>query len=248
MQNSIVTANTVENCSYTAFSIGDLRAPLTFKAGAESGYAYNLYNVEVSYNYATNFMRELGDGGGIYLAGPTSLPEDDRIFNTLHHNYVLLSNTTGNGLGHMLVGLYFDASTSNWSVHDNVVTEQSYGAIPSETAGFDPTDPDDARYLERLQNRYGGTSFIYLQHITNQLVYHIHLDNNYVLNVRAEDEEEKRLEVYNKYIVPARGIIEQNTHYVTGVDPIPAAADDIIYSAGCYGHTADPAHIWDNDY
>ncbi len=248
MQNSIVTQNTVENCSYTAFSIGDLRAPVGFTAGAESGYAYNLYNVEISYNYATNFMRELGDGGGIYVAGPNSSPEDTRIFNTMHHNYVLLSNTTGNGLGHMLVGLYFDASTSNWQVYDNVVAEHSYGAVPGEDDGFDMSDPDTQKYLTAMRNRYSGTSYIYLQHITAQLVYNINLDGNYVLNVRATEAKAQRQEVYNSYLVAERRLNEQNTHYVNGVDPIPASAENIIYAAGCYGHTADPSHIWNNDY
>ena len=248
MQNSIVTQNTVENCSYTAFSIGDLRAPLSFTAGQDSGYSYNLYQVEISYNYATNFMRELGDGGGIYVAGLNSSPEDKELFNTMHHNYVLLSNTTGNGLGHMLVGLYFDASTSNWQVYDNVVTEHSYGAVPGEDEGFDLSDPDTVKYLTAMRNRYSVTSYIYLQHITGQPVHNIRLEGNYVLNVRATGEEAGRLEVYNKYLVSSRNLIEQNTYYVKGVDPIPSGAEDIIYAAGCYGHTADPARIWNNDY
>ncbi len=249
IQNSIITQNTVENCSYTAYSIGDLFAPLTFTAGdTDSSYVYNMYNLEVSYNYCANFMRELGDGGGIYLAGLNSQPEDTELFNKVHHNYILMSNTTGNGLGHMLVGIYFDASTSNWKCYENVVVEQSYGAFPGENDGFDLGDPEDEEYLRKMRNRYSGTTFIYIQHIDTQLTHNILCDNNYIVNVRATDPEQQRKEVYKTYINADRNITETNTRYVKGVDPIPAGAEDIIYGAGSYGHMGDPSVLWNDDY
>ena len=249
IQNSIITQNTVENCSYTAYSIGDLFAPLNFTAGdTDASYVYNMYNLEVSYNYCANFMRELGDGGGIYLAGYNSDPEDTALFNTVHHNYILMSNTTGNGLGHMLVGIYFDASTSNWKCYENVVVEQSYGAVPGENDGFDLSEPDDEEYLTRMRNRYSGTTFIYIQHITEQLTHNILCDNNYIINVRATDPAQQKKEVYKGYVVSDRNIVETNTRYVRGTDPLPVGAEDIIYAAGSYGHTGDPSVIWGNDY
>ena len=54
--------------------------------------------------------------------------------------------------------------------------------------------------------------------------------------------------IYNKYLVAQRNLVERNTRYVVGVDPIPAGAEDIIYTAGAYGHTADPSLLWDNNY
>ena len=239
-----ITYNTVDKCSYTAISVG-----YTFNLTKwDPGAIYHMYNVEIAYNYVTGFMHEIGDGGGIYVTGCNASTEMKEYFNSIHHNYVFMSNTTGNGLGHMLVGIYLDGSTSNWRCYENVVTEQSYGALPSENEGYDLSDEKDVKYLTALRNRYSGSTFIYIQHIDGQITHNNLMDNNYIVNVRATEPEAQRKEVYKTYIVPDRNIIERNTRYVQGVDRIPAGAEDIIYGAGSYGHTGDPSVLWNNDY
>ncbi len=239
-----ITFNTIEQCSYTAISVG-----WTFNTPSWTpGGRYHMYNVEIAYNYLTDFMHETGDGGAIYVTGGNAPKDNTDYFNFIHHNYVLMSNGTGNGLGHMLVGIYFDGSTSNWKCSENVVVEQSYGAVPGEDEGFDLDDEEDAAYLKALRNRFAGTTFIYLQHIVVQITHNILCDSNYILNVRATDPDEQRREVYKNYIVAERNIKEQNTNYCTDINRIPMGAEEIIFGAGCYGHNGDPADLWGNDY
>ena len=244
-RNLTVTHNTVDKVSWSAIALGftynipNVNPSETF---------CNHYNVEVAYNYVTGFMQNIGDGGGIYLTGGNAPKDTTEYFNSIHHNYVLMSNSTGDGLGHMVTGIYFDGSASNWRCYENVVVEQSYGAVSGEDENFDLTDEDDVKYLTALRNRYRGSTFIYMQHILGQITHNNLLDNNYILNVRATDPEQQKKEVYKTYIVADRNIIEQNTHYVNGVDRIPSGAQDIIYEAGSYGHEGDPAILWDDNY
>ena len=242
-----ITHNTIDKCSYSGICVG-----YTFgipKVNPGDGGWYHMYNVEIAYNYITGFMHELGDGGGIYVTGGNAPKEMvNTYFNFVHDNYILMSNTTGNGLGHMLVGIYFDGSTSNWKCYENVVVEQSYGAVSGEDEGFDLTDEEDKRYLTAQRNRYRGTTFIYIQHITSQITHNILCDSNYILNVRATEPALQQKEVYKTYVVADRNIIEQNTHYVNGVDRIPIGAEDIIYNAGSYGKTGNPEILWEGNY
>ncbi len=244
-RNLTVSHNTVEKCSYTAIGIGFTYGIPVFEGDGE---AYHLTNVDVSYNYTEGFMHEIGDGGGIYLTGGSANKEYTDIMNYVHHNYVLMSNRTGNGLGHMIVGIYFDGSASNWKCYENVVTEQSYGAVASENEGFDLNDEEDKAYLKALRNRYGGSTFIYMQHIISQITHNNLLDGNYIINVRATDPAKQKTEVYKTYIAADRNIVEQNTRYITDVNRIPIGAEDIIYAAGSYGHTGDPTLLYNNDY
>ena len=208
----------------------------------------NHYNVDVSYNYVSGFMQNIGDGGGIYLTGGNAPIANTEYFNYVHHNYVLFDKGTGDGLGHMVTGIYFDGAASNWKCYENVVVEQSYGAVAGEDQGFDLEDEEDAAYLKALRNRYRGSTFIYMQHILGQITHNNLLDNNYILNVRATNPEKQKIEVYKTYIVAERNIVEQNTHYVTDIDRMPVGAEDIIYSAGADGHLGDPEILYGNDY
>ncbi len=236
-----ITHNTIDKCSYTAISVGYTFSLTTW----DPGEIYHMYNVQIAYNYVTGFMHEIGDGGGIYVTGCNASKEYEGYFNFIHHNFVHMSNTTGNGLGHMLVGIYFDGSTSNWKCYENVVTEQSYGAVAGEDDDlFAEQDP----YTVALRNRYNGTTFIYIQHIDGQITHNLLCDNNYILNVRAKDPEKQQYEVYKAHVVAERNIIEQNTRYVTDLDRIPIGAEDIIYAVGSYGHGAGPEMLYDNNY
>ncbi|MBO5755878.1 MAG: right-handed parallel beta-helix repeat-containing protein [Clostridia bacterium] len=237
-----VLRNTVERCSYTAIGIGFTYGLSKFDPSEE---AYHMYRVEVAYNYVTDFMRELGDGAGIYLSGGNATATYTGYFNNVHDNYILMSNATGNGLGHMLVGIYFDGAATNWYCYRNVITEQSYGAAEGENDDlYLSGDP----YTVAMRNRRLECYYIYLQHIMSQETYNILCDWNYILNVRATDAAKQKLEVYREYVVEDRSLYERNTQYIVGVDRIPTAAEDIIYAAGVLGHQGDPSVLWDNDY
>ncbi len=236
-----ITHNTVDKCSYSGICVGYTFNNTTWIPGD----IFHMYNVEIAYNYIANFMHEIGDGGAIYLTGCNADAAYTELFNLVHHNYVMMTNNTGNGLGHMLVGIYFDGSTSNWKCYENVVVEQSYGAVKGENDDlFAEGDP----YTVALRKRYSGTTFIYVQHISSQLTHNILCDNNYILNVRATDPALQQKEVYKTYIVAARNIKETNTRYVNGIDRTPIGAEDIIYAAGSYGHEGDPYVLYDNNY
>ncbi|MBO5755804.1 MAG: right-handed parallel beta-helix repeat-containing protein [Clostridia bacterium] len=236
-----ITHNTVDLCSYTAISVGwNFNTP-TWTPGER----YQMYNVNISSNYLTGFMHEIGDGGGIYVSGGNAPKDWTENFNYIRENFVLLNNVTGNGLGHFLVGIYFDGSTSNWLCSNNVVTEQSYGAVPGEDDDlYESGDP----YVTALRNRYTGTVFIYLQHIVVQITHNILCENNFILNVRAKTPEAQKQEVYRTYVVAERNLREVNTVYVTDVNRIPALAEEIIYASGCFGHEGDPTILYENNY
>ncbi len=242
IQNSRVMYNTVHDCAYTAISLGDLYAPVdAFMAGE----AYNTYNLEVAYNYITDFMTELGDGGAFYLAGNNSKTTDTDYYNYVHDNYIVMSNRTGSGLGWMVVGIYFDASSSNWHCYDNVIAAQSYGAVAGENdALYDAND----KYTVELRRRRANSTYIYIQHITNQLAHNNLYENNYILNIRSTTAAAQKFEVYNNWVVESRNIIEKNTHYVCGISYIPVAAQIIARTAGCFGHKGDPSLLLNNDY
>ncbi|MBO5755802.1 MAG: right-handed parallel beta-helix repeat-containing protein [Clostridia bacterium] len=242
-KNTTVSHNTIHDCSYSAIGIG-LSFGIPDSDPTERDF-YNHYNLDVSYNYIFNYLTEIGDAGAIYVTGGNAPKETLGYFNYMHHNYVVLTNTTGNGRGHMLVGLYFDGSTSNWKCYENVVVEHSYGAVAGED---DDLYAEGDRYVNMLRLRYGGTTPIYVQHIATQITHNILIDNNYVINVRSTDPKKQHEEVYKTYIVKERNILEQNTRYVRGVDAIPAGGLDIIYAAGCYKMLGDAEMLWDNNY
>ncbi len=242
-KNSTISHNTIHDCSYTAIGVG-----LTFSADnfdPATDDKYNHYNLDISYNFIYSYLTEIGDAGGIYVTGANAGKNNTDLFNFIHHNYILLTNITGNGRGHMLVGIYFDGSTSNWKCYENVVVEHSYGAVAGE---YDDLFAEGDRYVTMLRARFGGTTPIYVQHITSQITHNILIDSNYVINVRATDPKKQKNEVYKTYIVAARNIVEQNTRYINGVDAVPVGGEDIMYAAGSYGQTGNPEIIWNNDY
>lgn len=239
-KDSQITYNTVDTCTYTAISVGFNFDIPRWTAGQD----YHVYNVEIAYNNITNFMHGMGDGGAIYSPGGNSMLEDTRLFNSVHHNYVCMSKITGDGLGHMVVGIYFDGATTNWHCYENVIAEQSYGAVAGEADDlFEGGDP----YTVALRNRYRRSSFIYLQHVAEAQSYHILCEANYILNVRASTPAERLTEVYKFYLSDDRDLKEKNTKYEQGVIPSDAAAG-IIRAAGCTGYKGDPTLLRDNDY
>ncbi len=240
-----VMYNTVENCSYTALSLGALHSERTWILGDQ----YNSYRLEVGYNYIRNYMMELGDGAAIYLSGYNAHVAYEELFNKVHDNYIVMSNKTGSGLGYLVVGIYFDAASSNWHCYNNVIAAQSYGAVEGEDEGFDMTDPAVEKYVRELRLRRAASTYIYLQlHVAGQITHNILCEGNYIINVRATSPDKQREEVYKTYLGEERNVTEKNTHYIGNPDVLPPLAEDVIYAAGCYGHTGDPYLLYDNNY
>ncbi len=241
-RNLTITHNTLKRCAYTAIGVG-----FTYSTSGiyPTGEAYHMTNVEIAHNYISDFMHEIGDGGAIYVTGACATIGYTDYFNFLHHNYIVMTNITGNGLGHMICGIYFDGATSNWHCYENVIAEQSYGAVAGE---------DDARYaagdryVTQLRKRRTGTTYIYLQHINGQETYNILCEDNYILNVRATTADSQQTEVYRTYVVAERNLVEKDTHYVRGVTVIPAAAEIIAANAGAFGHKGNTDLLRNNDY
>lgn len=236
-----IVGNTVDDCAYTAISVGYTFGDPSWRAGE----SYHIYNTEIAYNYITNFMTEIGDGGAIYVTGGNSNMEDDRLFNYMHDNYVVMSNLSGDGLGHMICGIYFDGSSSNWYCYDNVVVEQSYGSVEGEN---DDLYGAGDKYVKQLRNRRTGSTYIYLQHIEGQETHNILCEGNYILNVRAIALSSQKTEVYKNYVKAERNLAEKDTHYVVGLSYIPAAAQSIAVRAGAVGYKGDTALLLDNNY
>ena len=244
-KNITIIQNTVEKCPYSAIGLGFYYNPASFNP--EEGEAYHIYNAEISYNFVSAFMREIGDGGGIYVSGGngdvTTLQEV--YFNYIHDNYVLFTNDTGNTRDYM-AGIYLDGSSSNWHCYNNVLAEHSYGAAYGEGDGV-----LDSTYLANLRTRRGKTTYIFPQRISSQLSYHILFEENYILNVRATTESAQQLEVFGKsdgvpHIDPSRGHIVENMHYINDIMDMPMEAEEIICAAGSIGHEGDPYILWEN--
>jgi hypothetical protein len=246
-KNISITGNTVSKCPYSAIGLGFYYNAATFDPRTEE--SYHIYNAEISYNYVSGFMREIGDGGAIYVAGGNGNVNTlkEVYFNYIHDNYVLFTNDTGNTRD-ITMGIYFDGSPSNWHCYNNVVAEHSYGAAAGEGDGV-----LDATYLANQRRRRAETTYIYPQRISSQLSYHLLFESNYILNVRATDAKAQEIEVFGKsdgvpHITPSRGHIVENMHYIDDIMRMPSEVEEIIVAAGAVGYEGDPYLLWSNDY
>ena len=242
--NCRVLNNTVSDCAYVGISVGWQWAYSTVR----SGVVRNVENTEIAYNFVTGFMQESHDGGAIYVAGPNTMPDDTRIFNAVHDNYVLYNDKTGDGQGSFDAGLYFDGASSSYHVYNNVIVTPAYGAAEGET-DYEKYGITEAT-AKRLAAARDGATFIYLQHITNQVVNNIVLENNIILNVRATKVDDQRKEVYKTYLKNAAGknVTDNNsTVYINGWSNLRDAAR-IIMAAGAIDHLGNMDDIVDNVY
>ncbi len=127
--NAKIIGNTVTRVPYTGISIGRMWATVGTDANnIIQGGQYNTFNVEVAYNYVSDFMMCSKDGGAFYLLGGNIRRDvnDKTFYNFMHHNYVNLSYQTGryNGNDNSLrftMGYYHDNSSSNWLDYENVL-------------------------------------------------------------------------------------------------------------------------------
>ena len=127
--NAQIVGNTVTHVPYSAFSIGWLWSTVGSTAEAiVQGAGYGTFNVEIAYNYISDYMMALYDGGAFYLLGGNVVrSENDKTpYNYMHHNYVNLSHETGRSRDNdakcrFTMGYYHDNSSSNWLDYNNVL-------------------------------------------------------------------------------------------------------------------------------
>ncbi len=180
--------NTIIGCSYTGISIGWYYSPGTW----EEHERYNLYNVNIHHNYITDFMRELGDGGAIYVLGGNLKPDNPKQVNFCHHNFVVMSKYTGNGMNELTNGYYYDGASSNWSNYNNICVNYSEGADRGKLAGA--SDADYHHYMSMK-----GSNLMFKQNHPQAISYNIHSWNNYFYNVRAKTGAEQQNEVFHMH-------------------------------------------------
>ena len=110
-----ILRNTVEDCAYTAVSVGWNWHPAKHAPGEK----VNVRRAEIAYNYFHNFMQLLKDGGAVYVLGSNAdrTLRADR-FNTLHDNYAVLDTLVKK---YGKYGYYCDGAVSNWDLFRNVV-------------------------------------------------------------------------------------------------------------------------------
>ena len=107
--------NTVEDCAYSAISVGWTWTPQTLELGEK----VNIRSAEIAFNYFHNYMQLLRDGGAIYVLGSNCNHNSvSERFNRMHDNFAIL-DTLSKKYGKY--GYYCDGSASNWDVSHSVV-------------------------------------------------------------------------------------------------------------------------------
>ena len=107
--------NTVDDCAYSAISVGWTWTPQTLELGEK----VNIRSAEIAYNYFHNYMQLLKDGGAIYVLGSNCNHEStSERFNKMHDNFALLDTLVKR---YGKYGYYCDGSASNWDVFHSVV-------------------------------------------------------------------------------------------------------------------------------
>lgn len=154
-----------KNCSFLNNEIYNLPY-----SGIHTGWGWNYWKntvtegIQIKYNYIHDCMRELEDGGLIYTLGGSNTEAGQRgKYNEIAYNY--LENM------HHIGGLiYNDEGSSYWSVHHNVISQDSqygsiswYNAAPntnhlinqfnySNTANLDKFRSEDSILREMIKN------------------------------------------------------------------------------------------------
>ena len=238
--------NTVIGCSYSAYSLGWSWSRATW----EEGDKINLYNVDIHHNYITDFMQNLGDGGAFYVLGGNLKPDNPKLVNFIHHNFVVLSQYSGNGLGVHTSCYYFDGSSTNWDFYDNIAVNYSAGA--DRGANANASYKDYTMYTRRTRRNY---IFFMQWTVATAYSYNIQSRNNHAFNVRATDPELQQKEIYSMDGKPhtpynERGIIVSNTSYYSGVNKLNFSnkVKGMIEETGSYMCPGDWGWLLSNEY
>ena len=238
-----VANNTIIGCSYSGMSFGWYWNAATWEEHAR----YNLYNMNIHHNYLTDFMQNLGDGGAIYMLGGNLKPDNPKQINFIHHNCVIFSDTSGNGLGNQSDGYYFDGSSTNWSNYNNVLVMHSAGADRGAKAGAN--DRDYALYMRRK-----GSHYFFKQHtVESAWSYNIYSTDNFVFNVRSTTPAAQQKETFfmgSDAHWQKCGHKVSGTRYFYGDNKLlfPAAVKTLIEETGARLCPGDWSWLLDNEY
>ena len=180
--------NTVEDCAYSAVSVGWNWNPVSWELGER----VNIRDAELAYNFFRNYMQILKDGGAIYVLGSNCNRESiSERFNRMHDNYALL-DTRNTEYGKY--GYYCDGSASNWDVRDNVVLNNEQMPI------FSQPHPNALSYHNHFISIYSNT----VPHVSTHVPLRDIVRENYVYdNVSPEEYFAKHPEA--KRIADAAG-------------------------------------------
>lgn len=240
-KDSLLSHNTITNCSYSGFSVGwcwdETKIP--------RGKRVNIDNVTISENYIASFCTEMCDGGAIYVLGGNAPRDYAELFNFVKRNCIVYTKNTANGNGNLVCGIYFDGSSTNWHALDNVIVEQSAGAHPAD-AGIEALP---SRYVTRLQNRRSGSFYCYTQHHgTPAPDFNVLWESTYLLNARGADREEDMKDAFRGLLCPERNCTEKDTVFVHGWGSIPETAKAVVAAAGSDSRKCDLAELKKNEY
>ena len=108
--------NTICDTCYSAISVGWTWG-IQYETFLENK---QLAYIEIAHNFIDNFMYCMRDGGAIYTLGGNASPDYEPYLNTIHHNYMIVRETTGEALvGYRTI--YHDQGSSHWHDYDNVI-------------------------------------------------------------------------------------------------------------------------------
>ncbi len=111
-----ISHNTLKNTCYSAVSVGWSWA----LSDQPMEKTKNLAFVEIAYNYIDNFMYCMRDGGAIYTLGGNAYQAERRYLNSIHHNYMIVGETSGEAMNGYRT-IYHDNGSSHWHDYDNVI-------------------------------------------------------------------------------------------------------------------------------
>ena len=138
--------NTVEDCAYSAVSVGWNWNPVSWELGER----VNIRNAELAHNFFRNYMQILKDGGAIYVLGSNCNQSSiSERFNRMHDNFAILDERNTE---YGKYGYYCDGSASNWDVRDNVVLNNEMMPI------FSQPHPNALSYHNHFTNIYSNTT------------------------------------------------------------------------------------------
>ena len=200
--NAKIVGNTVVNVPYSAFSLGwKWGDPSSSADQIVHGADYTLFNVEVAYNYVSDIMLCMGDGGAFYFNGAAVHRDlnDTNAYNYVHHNYVVMSKESGLELGNEngwrnVYCYYFENSTSNWLAEYNVLVNEVNTQIEYQDATFygvylQSYKGGEARNITMRNNYFVGFSSIgkiYNNHSKNPDVAFNQVATDYVFKSVAD--------------------------------------------------------------
>ncbi|MBO5197668.1 MAG: right-handed parallel beta-helix repeat-containing protein [Lachnospiraceae bacterium] len=116
--NARIWYNTIQNCCYSAISVGTHYGPGSFQKDAVGG---NLRNVVIAFNNITDFMTDMRDGAAIYTLGYNGDTGILEPFNYILGNVAVWSDISGDihGEGHTS-GWYNDNGSTHWLDMGNI--------------------------------------------------------------------------------------------------------------------------------